>query len=338
MLAVILALIGCGAPPAPPSEAQLPTPPLPNAMLRRDPPTPSPLLAQPTPVFSPPTAPTAPPPLPTDAPVPTAPAEAAPAEPTPEPPPPLDTAPPEALPPEVTPPPPPEAVAGDWLQGDLGVELRLLTLAVPSNGANAPITVLRLDPNLVRLRVGYAPGAPRALSQWQADSGALAVINGGFFSPEFTALGVTVSGGQAQGESLAFGGMFAVDVNGAVSLRNLADQPYDGSEPLQEALQSFPILVRAPGEPAQIRENGERNRRTVVALDEAGRVLLIVAPTPAWTLQDMGDALAASDLGVTIALNLDGGSSTGMLVASGAVQLPLPAFSTLPQVLLVERR
>jgi hypothetical protein len=166
--------------------------------------------------------------------------------------------------------------------------LRLLTLAVPSNGANAPITVLRLDPNLVRLRVGYAPGAPRALSQWQADSGALAVINGGFFSPEFTALGVTVSGGQAQGESLAFGGMFAVDVNGAVSLRNLADQPYDGSEPLQEALQSFPILVRAPGEPAQIRENGERNRRTVVALDEAGRVLLIVAPTPAWTLQDMG--------------------------------------------------
>jgi uncharacterized protein YigE (DUF2233 family) len=233
---------------------------------------------------------------------------------------------------------PADPVDTGWLAGEAGTELRLVTLAVPSTGRLAPLVALRADPTRVWLRVGYAPEQPQALDAWRASRGALAAINGGFFTPEQTALGLTVSAGQAHGSSREFGGMFAVDNQGAPSIRDLAQQPYDGSEGYVELLQSFPMLVRPGGQAGQIEENGERNRRSAVALDGAGRVLLIVAPTGDWTLQDLADALVASDLAVERALNLDGGSSTGLVVHSGQLDEQVPAFTLLPQVLLVEPR
>jgi uncharacterized protein YigE (DUF2233 family) len=244
---------------------------------------------------------------------------------------------PTAAPPVPALPIPSEPIDTGWLAGDPGVELRLITLPVPSTNTLAPLVTLRADPALVRLRVGYAPGQPQALATWREASGALAAINGGFFTPEQTALGLTVAGGQAQGSSREFGGMFAVDVAGVPSIRDLAQQPYDGSEGYVEVLQSFPMLIRPGGQPGMIEESGERNRRSVVAIDGSGRVLLIVAPTGDWTLQDLAEALATSDMGVERALNLDGGSSSGLVVKSGRLDEQVPAFALLPQVLLVER-
>lgn len=243
---------------------------------------------------------------------------------------------PTLLPTDAAPPAPPEPIGDGW-QGSDGVEARRLELTVPSSGATAPVLVLRLNLSQTRMRVGYRPGQPQPLDAWLAEPNALAVINGGFFTPEFSALGLTVSGGNAQGESLEQGGMLSVDPGGTLTIRSLADAPYSGEE-LAEALQSFPMLVRPGGEAGQIQENGEHNRRSAVALDADGRLLLIAAPTPAWTLQDLADALAASDLRVDVALNLDGGSSTGMAVRSGTLDAQVPAFGPLPQVIIIEPR
>jgi len=176
------------------------------------------------------------------------------------------------------------------------------------------------------------------LREWRDEHNALAVVNGGFFTPEYLALGLTISAGQAEGSSREFGGMFAVDAASIASIRDLGQQPYDGGEALTEGLQSFPLLIRPGGEVAQIEENGERARRSAVAVDSAGRVLLIVAPTNDWTLQDLADALAASDLQIESALNLDGGSSTGMLLRSGPLEEQVLPFTPLPQVLIVQKR
>jgi exopolysaccharide biosynthesis protein len=244
---------------------------------------------------------------------------------------PTPTGPPPATPAPQAPATPP-ADSG-WQAAAPGVELRRLRVEVGDQAA--PVSVVRLDPAQVRLSVGYAPDAPAALSAWAAEAGAVAAINGGFFDEAGRTVALLVRGGQAVGDSyVGRGGMFAVTPEGGVWLRGLADAPYDPAEPVAEALQGWPMLVRPGGEAAYTYEDGARDRRSAIALDEAGRVLLIAAPTAAFTLRELSGWLAGSDLGVVAAVNLDGGSSTGLILRSEGAPERIDPFAPLPIVLL----
>jgi uncharacterized protein YigE (DUF2233 family) len=132
--------------------------------------------------------------------------------------------------------------------------------------------------------------------------------------------------------------MLAVAPDDRVWLQPLHDQPYDPNVTLQQALQSFPMLVFPGGAPAALENDGQRARRTAVALDRAGRLLLIVSPTSGFTLRGLAEWLSRSDLDVDRALNLDGGSSTGLFLADGALNEAIDSLGPLPIVLLVEPR
>ncbi len=220
-----------------------------------------------------------------------------------------------------------------WLSAAPGAELR--RLQVSHQGQTAPVSVVRLDPALVRFEVGYQPATPLSLTNWGASFEALAVINGGFFDETGQTVALLVHDGQAVGESYAGrGGMFAVSPDGTVSLRLLADRPFDPGEPLAEALQGWPALVRPGGVAAYSYEDGERHRRSTIAIDQAGRVLLIATPGAHFTLAEWSTWLAASDLEIMTAMNLDGGSSTGLLLNGTQVREQIDPFITLPIVLL----
>lgn len=214
-----------------------------------------------------------------------------------------------------------------------------MQVAVAPDRAAVPLVIVRLDPTLVRLRVAYAPDQPRGLRSWFAERQPLAAINGSFFTPEYQATALLISDGSISGASyLGFGGMLSVAPDGGVALWTLRDQPYDPAESLDQALQSFPMLVFPGGEPAPIEDDGRRARRSVVALDRAGRLLLLVSPTSDFTLRGLADWLSQSDLDVDRALNLDGGSSTGLYLNDGALQEAIDSFGPLPIVLLVEAK
>lgn len=234
---------------------------------------------------------------------------------------------------------PPEPAVSDWLVGDAGMELRTFAVAGIVPETATPVHVLRFDPATVRLRVAYTPDNPQPLRTWVLARQPLAAINGGFFTPEFAATALIVSDGAAHGASYeGFGGMLTVGPDGAVTIQVLRDAPYDPAQPLDQAIQSFPILVYPGGIAADIADDGQRARRTVVALDRAGRMLLIVCPTSAFSLRGLADWLAGSELEIDRALNFDGGSSSGMFVLAGDLRLRIDSFGVLPAVLLVERR
>lgn len=237
------------------------------------------------------------------------------------------------------PPTPPPAQPADrpvdtgWQAAAPGVELRELRVSVA--GEEAPVSVVRLDPALVRLEVRYAPDAPLALAAWAGQAGAVAAINGGFFDEAGRTVALLVHAGQSVGESyVGRGGMFAVTPQGGVWLRGLADAPYSPDEPVAEAIQGWPMLVKGAGVAAYDSEDNERARRSAIALDAEGRVLLIAASSAAFTLPELAAWLAASDLGISAAMNLDGGSSTGLLVQSEAAPARIEPFVPLPIVLL----
>jgi len=200
------------------------------------------------------------------------------------------------------------------------------------------VTVLRLEPDAFRFGVAYRPGAPQGLGAWQAQTGALLVVNGGFYTEAYVATGLVVSDGAVSGVSYqGFGGMFAVTDAGP-TVRSLRETPYDPDEALRAALQSFPLLLAPGGRPAFPEEDGQQARRAVVAQDGAGRLLFLVASRGHFTLHQLSRYLAASDLDLDVALNLDGGPSSGLYLAptsDGDRPLHVPAFAPLPAVITV---
>ncbi len=223
-----------------------------------------------------------------------------------------------------------------WQTTQPGIEVRSLNVTVETNVER--VTIARLDPTAVTFRVLYAPGAPAVVSAWAQQTGAMLVINGGYFTEQQIVTGLTISNRERFGTPFGdFAGMFAVTDAGAVSVRWLRTWPYDPSEPLREAVQCFPVLVKPGGImgfPADA-DDGRPARRTVVAQDDSGRILLLIAPRGFFSLHALATWLAESDLNVDIALNLDGGASSGLWMPNVAQSDSLTAV---PVVIAVMSR
>jgi hypothetical protein len=252
--------------------------------------------------------------------------------------PPLEpTAPPELAPPLPTSAPdqaPSDPSDTGWLAGEPGLELR--RLSIDPGGSNVPLVIVRFDPAQLALHVIYDPDAPRPMRAWAAIEPSALLFNGGYFTETYRTTSLLISGGVASGDSYeGFGGMLAVDTAGQVSLRPLRDQAYDPSESIVEAVQSFPMLVLPGGAEANFEDNGQRARRTAVAIDRSGRLLVIAAPTSGLALHDLAGWLRTSDLEIDRALNLDGGPSTAMFVQSGDLREQIDSFGSLPIVIAV---
>jgi hypothetical protein len=224
-----------------------------------------------------------------------------------------------------------------WSTLQPGLERGVIPVKDDGGQAVETVHIWRIDQDHFRLDVAFSR-TPKSLDGWQKETNAALVVNGGYFSimsEVYSADGLTVLNGVSSGRSFSgFGGMLAV-TGGRAELRSLLSQPYDPGEHLDAALQSFPMLV----EPGGLlgfgpeRDNHVSARRTVIAQDRQGRILFIVAPQGYFTLHGLSAYLTGSDLDLDMALNLDGGGSTGLLVANPREEIPSRVL--LPFVILV---
>lgn len=223
-----------------------------------------------------------------------------------------------------------------WQELQTGLSQRTINLTAADDGVAETVFIVRIDPQYFGFDVAYEPGGGKSLERWQQETGAVVVVNGGYFTPERQATGLIISSGEASGTSYgSFSGMLAIQEGGWPELRWLAQTPYVNGEALQAGLQSFPILVK-PGKelgfPAE-QEDGRRARRTVIGQDQSGQIYLIVTPRGNFTLHQLSRFLVESDLPLELAFNLDGGPSTGLLLANGTGGYQ--AFDRLPAVIVV---
>lgn len=243
---------------------------------------------------------------------------------------PLPTATP--LPPTSTPEPPDTG----WQPVVPGVEVRSLNAS--ADLAPDRVTIVRVEPTAVRFQVLYAPGQPLPISAWAQQSGALLVVNGGYFTEDYQATGLLITHGERHGVTYDdFAGMFAVTAEGAASVRWLRARPYDPAEPLREALQSFPVLVKPGGVmgfPSGA-DAGSPARRTVVAQDRQGRLLFLVAQRGYFSLHGLAVWLTTSDLDLESALNLDGGASSGLWLTGGPPAAQIESGVPVPVVIAI---
>jgi uncharacterized protein YigE (DUF2233 family) len=78
-------------------------------------------------------------------------------------------------------------------------------------------------------------------------------------------------------------------------------------------------------------------RRTAVGVDRSGRLVFVLSPLPFFTLDEFARWLAAADLELELALNLDGGQSTGLWLDPVLASARIDSFARIPAVLVVRR-
>jgi uncharacterized protein YigE (DUF2233 family) len=227
-----------------------------------------------------------------------------------------------------------------WYSIAKGVQVRYEDWKTGS-GTDDTVTIVRFDPQDITLSVGYQPNSPLYASQWMQQEHALAIINGGYFDADDNATALVIANGQSWGNSYTgFGGMLYVDAQGHIGLRSLQQQPYNPGENLTQAIQSSPALV-LNGKRTQFTADASQNRRSVVAMDTQGRLLFIVSPGETFSLDQLADLLASSDLSISIAVNLDGGASTGLYVNGGnasSQHVAIDSLVKLPLVVIVKKK
>lgn len=226
-----------------------------------------------------------------------------------------------------------------WEHVEDGLELRMLR--VSTEAGMELLTLVRLDPAAFRFRVVYIPNLPRTISKWGRS--ASLVVNAGFFTPEHRTIGLLVRDGRVYGSPFdpdeKFPGLFAVTRDGRTEIRSLQEQPYEPGEPLWQAVESFPLLVR-PGAAFGFSPDvfGDYPaRRTVVAQDRDGRILFVVASQGHFSLHELATFLIESDLDLEMALNLDGGRSTGLRLQAGDTRVEIDSLVPVPSVIIAER-
>ncbi len=148
-----------------------------------------------------------------------------------------------------------------------------------------------------------------------AKRGALAGVNGGYFQPDRTPLGLVIRQGvqiHPLEKARLLSGIISV-TSGAIAIQRAA--AFKLSPAVWEALQAGPFLVEGGKKIAGLNAT-KGAARTVVFQDAGGRAGFLICKSV--SLAEMADILATPVLfpegKITRALNLDGGSSTALWV------------------------
>jgi uncharacterized protein YigE (DUF2233 family) len=222
-----------------------------------------------------------------------------------------------------------------WRSVRPGLETR--ELSVENDLWGERLFVARVDPQQAAFRVRYDPAQPRRVGEWLAAEDARLVVNAGFFDDDNRVLGLLIADGEASGATYVdLGGLFGVR-QGRVQVRSLILQPYRRGEVFDQMVQSFPTLLTGGGAiNTAIRDDGAVAPRTVVGVDRQGRVVFLVSPRPTFNLTELAAWLAQSDLDLDAALNLDGGTSSGLVVQTVEGVWGSDSWARVPAVIVVE--
>lgn len=215
-----------------------------------------------------------------------------------------------------------------------------LSVATGVLGQAAPwgYSDLALDPQRTQLSIQLAKGGAQ-LADLLAP-GTLAVVNGGYFEPDFrpTTWLVDQSVELAPKADTSKGGVLALGPQG-IYVGPVAGL---GFEPVL-AVQSFPLVVEAEGKPGVYRDDGRRAARTVACLVGDALHFIVVSaprgdgPTLFETAQLLREARPAG-FGCRRALNLDGGPSSGVWFSTEVRAKQRPPFAKVGYAIAIARR
>lgn len=183
------------------------------------------------------------------------------------------------------------------------------------------------------------PSARVSLGEALKNAGAVAGINGSYFHPDFTPLGLAVSQGKTihgYEKAKLLSGLLLVQKHRIELIR--AASP--GSTSYDQALQAGPWLIEK-GAPIATLNAVKLARRSVIITDGRGNwgIVAFSAASLADTAAILAQPGFAGAWSVRDSLNLDGGSSTALVAfANGRTVISIPSFGSVRNYLAIVPR
>lgn len=216
--------------------------------------------------------------------------------------------------------------AGDtrWTPIENGIEMR--TYYMQEGPHRVPVYAFRADPS----RIHIAGGDVLNATQWQQQTKAHVVINGGYFDDETRPMGLRVMDGKKTSSLLQRNwGVFYIR-DGKAYISHTRD--YKGARTTRQAIQCGPRLV-VDGKTTDLKPQWAR--RTAIGIDRAGRVVLAIVDGGV-SLDDWARQWALRDgLDCPNALNMDGGGSTQLEVQTREKKLTVTGMWPVPDVITI---
>jgi len=207
----------------------------------------------------------------------------------------------------------------------------------------AEVRVVIFDSQRCAMRVLDQPSANAGsgvITPLMHGVGAIAGINGGFFHPNFSTLGLMIADGRQTGQfaktSLVSGSFIMIGREPYL----VWNQEFLGERGVSQLLQAGPRLVDA-GQPLPTLNRTKNAVRTFIATD--GKRQWAIGTVHSTSLAGLGELLASQgilpDIQVQRALNLDGGRSTAFYArTANGKDISLPGWSTVRNYLAVVPR
>jgi hypothetical protein len=217
----------------------------------------------------------------------------------------------------------PDARASPFEWRHLAKGLDVAEMPVQADGQEVDRVLLtRIEPAEFDFEVRNASAGNKGLDDWMHDLGAVAVINGSYYSRHGTpdtplrAAGIELGPTDYQSRHGAF-----VATNATVTVRDLALESWKAAfSGAHDAMVSYPLLLAPDG---SNRVNADRRwlaNRSFVGQDENGRIILGTTTDAFFSLSRLAAFLRTVPLGLTTALNLDGGPVACQGVSFGEYQ------------------
>jgi hypothetical protein len=203
----------------------------------------------------------------------------------------------------------PVAVPGAFEWRMIGEGFDVTDLPVLANGQDVDhILLARIDPARFRFLVRNAPAGDKNLDQWMVQLGAALVVNGSYFSRYGQPDTPLLSDGMLLGpkDYDAKAGAFVAS-SSFTGVRDLAQEHWRTAfQGAANGMVSYPLLV-SNGINRVTRSSRWLANRSFVGQDGAGRVIIGTTTDAFFPLDRLARFLLDAPLGLTIALNLDGG-------------------------------
>jgi uncharacterized protein YigE (DUF2233 family) len=205
-----------------------------------------------------------------------------------------------------------KTVSSQWEAGSAkSLEHRYIVAEEITSGERASVEVAFFSMKTVRLRVVDQPADPRSdLAEVMQRENCLAGVNGGYFTPEYAAIGLLIADGKTVAPLQRARLLTGVLAMSARNVQIMRVGEFSLKAKLDGAVECGPFLVDA-GQRVNGLENTRAARRTFAAVGRDDRAALGFCSDV--TLADLSKILTApiaSDFKIWRALNLDGGSSS----------------------------
>ncbi len=195
------------------------------------------------------------------------------------------------------------------------------------------VQAFRIDPKQYHLHLAFAQdqhlvnSSVKALSESQR---ALIGINGGFFAPDYSPIGLRLTRGKLRSplKAISWWGIFYLQ-NGDAHISSQSQ--FRPNANIEFAIQSGPRLL-INGRIPKLKPGVAQ--RTALGITRQGKIVIMVTQNYPMTTQELAQTLR-DHLECTDALNLDGGSSTQLYAKIGEFNLLIPGYGNIADALLV---